>query len=97
MRASLVAILAASLVTPLGCQSRNVEGGELSPADCSDLVRHVQKLEAGDTGGLRDALNVGLRSGVEGCLRKGTRRAYQCVLMAEKTADLETCASLYQE
>lgn len=73
-----------------GC-GRASPKGELTRAECADVVRHVQKLQAADTGGLLDALNVGLRSGIEGCLAKGTVRARQCTLQAETVADLESC------
>lgn len=71
--------------------------GELSHEECADLVRHVQKLQAADTGGLRDALNVGLRGGIEGCLRTGTVRARQCVLQAETLGELDGCSSYFKQ
>lgn len=70
--------------------------GDLTHEECADLVRHVQRLEAADTGGLRDALNVGLRGGIEGCLRSGTVRARQCVLQAETVGNLEGCSSYFK-
>jgi hypothetical protein len=70
--------------------------GELSRKECADLVRHVQRLEAADTGGLRDALNVGLRGGIEGCLRSGTVRAHQCVLQAQTMGDLDGCNAYFK-
>lgn len=70
--------------------------GELTHEECADLVRHVQKLQAADTGGLRDALNVGLRSGIEGCLRTATVRAHQCVLRAETLSDLDGCNAYFK-
>ena len=70
--------------------------GELTHEECADLVRHVQRLEAADTAGLGEALNVGLRGGIEGCLRTGTVRARQCVLQAETVGDLEGCSSCFK-
>ncbi len=83
------AFLALALALP-GC-GRASPKGELTRAECADLVRHVQKLQAADTGGLLDALNVGLRSGIEGCLATGTVRARECTLQAETVAELERC------
>jgi hypothetical protein len=70
--------------------------GELTREECADLVRHVQRLESADTGGLREALNVGLRGGIEGCLRSGTVRARQCVLQAQTAGELEGCNSYFK-
>jgi hypothetical protein len=70
--------------------------GELTHEECADLVRHVQRLQAADTGGLREALNVGLRGGIEGCLRTGTVRARQCVLQAETVGDLDGCSAYFK-
>jgi len=70
--------------------------GELTREECADLVRHVQRLEASDTGGLRVALGVGLRGGIEGCLRNGTVRARQCVLQIQTVGDLEGCNAYFK-
>jgi len=70
--------------------------GELTHEECADLVRHVQSLEAADTGGLREALGVGLRGGIEGCLRRGTVRARQCVLQAQAVGDLDGCNAYFK-
>lgn len=87
-------VLAAALLLP-AC-NRAAPTGELSHEECADLVRHVQKLEAADTGGLRDALNVGLRSGIEGCMGRGTVRAYRCVLQAQVVGELESCNDFFK-
>lgn len=71
--------------------------GELSHEECANLVRHVQKLQAADTGGLRDALNVGLRAGIEGCLTRGTAKAYECSLQAQSLGELQSCDSYFKE
>lgn len=84
------------LVSSLSCQTRQPEGAELTRAQCAELVRHVQRLESADTGGMREALNVGLRSGVDGCLEKGTDRAYRCVMSAEAQKDLGSCDLLFR-
>ncbi len=88
LRAPLLACLAL-----VACESAR-PSGELTREECADLVRHVQRLESADTAGLRMALTVGLRSGIDGCLEKGTQRAYRCVLSAEAPKDLETCDAL---
>lgn len=85
---------AAALMLCAACESRAPAGAELTRSQCADLVRHVQRLESADTGGMRDALNVGLRSGIDGCLASGTERAYRCVLVAETMHDLESCNAL---
>ena len=92
MRAS-----ALPLILCAACHSAAPEGAELTRAQCADLVRHVQRLESDDTGGMRLALTAALRSGIEGCLAKGTDRAYRCILVAESVKDLETCDSLFKE
>ncbi len=79
-----------------GCRETPPEGAELTRSECSKLVQHVQSLEAADTGGLLDALHVGLRSGIEGCLGRGTKRAYRCVLDAQSVGDLRDCDSLFK-
>lgn len=89
-------VFAVALILCAACRSPTPEGAELSRTQCADLVRHVQKLESADTGGMRDALNAGLRSGIEGCLAKGTERAYRCVLVAEAMKDLESCDLLFK-
>jgi hypothetical protein len=79
---------------PLACRTVYSENGELTRDQCADLIRHVQRLESADTGGLRMARQVGLNSGVEGCLINGTDRAYRCVLQAETANDLPSCMQL---
>ena len=88
-------ILALGGVAFVAC-NRTAPEGELTRAECADLVRHVQKLESADTGGLRDALNVGLRCGIEGCLARGTVRARECTLRAENLGDLESCNAYFK-
>ena len=66
----------------------------MTRAECAELVRHVQKLESEDTGGLRVALGVAMTANVDGCLEKATRRAYVCVMQAETKKDLESCEML---
>jgi hypothetical protein len=92
MRASVAALI----LCAAACQSQAPAGAELTRPQCADLVRHVQRLESADTGGMRDALNVGLRSGIDGCLANGTERAYRCVLVAETMHDLESCNALFK-
>jgi len=86
--------LAPALVV-VACRGAAPES-ELTHEECADLVRHVQKLQAADTGGLRDALNVGLRGGIEGCMRSATVRAHRCVLQAETLGDLDGCSSYFK-
>ena len=94
MRAPLVVLVALALA---GCPTPPVpEGAELTRAQCADLVRHVQRLQSADTGGLRVALGVGLRADIDGCLEKGTLRAFSCVKAAENLTDLGACDSLYK-
>lgn len=94
MRALLVTLLALVLS---GCPTPPTpEGAELTRAQCADLVRHVQRLTSEDTGGLRITLNVGLRAGIDGCLEKGTPRAYSCVKASETLGDLAACDSLFK-
>jgi len=90
-----VRTILALLLVPAACRG-SAPSGELTHEECADLVRHVQSLEAADTGGLRDALNVGLRGGIEGCLRTGTIKARQCVLAAQNKADLEDCNAYFK-
>ncbi|MBM4361622.1 MAG: hypothetical protein FJ104_02995 [Deltaproteobacteria bacterium] len=78
----------------VSCKTSNVEGGELSRKQCQDLVRHVQRLESADTGGMKDSLHAARRASVEGCLRRGTERAHRCILRAESVGDLEACDML---
>jgi uncharacterized pyridoxal phosphate-containing UPF0001 family protein len=87
--------LASALILS-SCRSTNHEGGDLSREQCQELVQHVQALESADTGGLAQALDAARRANVEGCLRRGTERAYRCVLQAESKKDLEPCESLYE-
>jgi hypothetical protein len=82
------------LVVLSGCRSTRPEGGEVSREECAELVRHVQKLESEDTGGLRLALGVGMTASVDGCLEKATRRAYACVMQSASKKDLESCDML---
>jgi hypothetical protein len=77
-----------------GCRSTRPEGGEVSRPECAELMRHVQKLESEDTGGLRLALGVGMTATVDGCLEKATRRAYLCVMQSESKKYLESCEML---
>jgi hypothetical protein len=86
-----------ALVALLPACHRAAPTGELSHEECADLVRHVQRLQSADTGGLRDALNVGLRAGIEGCLARGTVRAYQCSLQAQTVGELESCDIYFKE
>jgi hypothetical protein len=87
---------AAALILCAACESRTPAGAELTRAQCADLVRHVQRLQSADTGGMREALNVGLRPGIEGCLVNGTERAHACVMAAENIHDLESCNALFK-
>ena len=89
------AVLALLVCLP-GCRSAHPES-ELTHEECSELVRHVQKLEGADTGGLQIALNAGLKSGIEGCKAKATQTAYRCVMQAESAKDLEACNMLMKE
>jgi hypothetical protein len=84
------------LVCLPGCRSAHPES-ELTHEECAELVRHVQKLEAADTGGLQVALNAGLKSNIEGCKAKATQTAYRCVMQAETAKDLEACNMLMKE
>ncbi len=94
MRAALATLPAIFLA---GCPSPTApEGAELTRAQCADLVRHVQRLQSEDTGGLRITLGVGLRSDIEGCLEKGTARAFSCVKAAENLNDLSACDGLFK-
>jgi hypothetical protein len=77
-----------------GCQSASSGTSELTHDECANLVRHVQRLQSDDAAGLQRALDVGLKSGIEGCLEKGTQRAYRCVLQAENTTELANCDAL---
>jgi hypothetical protein len=79
-----------------GCHTTVPEGAELTREQCADLVRHVQRLQSDDTGGLGVTMQVGLRSGIEGCLMNGTARAYRCVQDAQSAKDLEICDSLFK-
>lgn len=76
------------------CKTSNPEGGELTREQCQDLVRHVQRLESADTGGMKESLHAARRANVEGCLRRGTERAYRCVLRTESVGELEACDML---
>jgi hypothetical protein len=87
----------AALILCAACDSRAPAGAELSRAQCAELVRHVQRLESADTGGMRLALGAALRSGIDGCLANGTERARECVMAAESVSDLDTCKSLFKE
>jgi len=91
MRAALALAMLVS-----GCQQAAPEGAELTHAECADLVRRVQRIQSADTGGMRLALTAALRPGIEGCLEKGTQRAYRCVLQAEGTQDLDSCDLLFK-
>jgi hypothetical protein len=75
------------------CRSTQPSGGELTREECADLVRHVDRLQAGDPGVGR-AMDVRLKSDIEGCLVRGTQRAYHCVQQAETAADLDACEPL---
>lgn len=86
----------AALILCAACEARAPAGAELSRAQCVELVRHVQRLQSADTGGMRLALNAGLRSGVDGCLASGTERAHECVMAAESVQDLDTCNALFK-
>ena len=79
-----------------GCRSVHPES-DLTHAECAELVRHVQRLEGAETGGLQVALNAGLKSGIEGCIAKATQTAYRCVMQAETAKDLEACNMLMKE
>ena len=87
-------VACAVVVVLAGCHSAPPASGELTHEQCADMVRHVNQLETDDSSGMRRALDVGLKAGIESCLVKGTERAYRCVLQAEKTADLESCEAL---
>jgi hypothetical protein len=86
----------ALLVGLSGCRSAHPES-ELTHEECSELVRHVQRLEGADTGGLQVALNAGLKSGIEGCIARATQTAYRCVMQAEAAKDLEACNMLMKQ
>ena len=88
--------LLVALVLAAGCENKGPEGAELTRTQCADLVRHVQRLQSDDTGGLRVAMAPRLRADIEGCLESGTERAYRCVLQAEAAKDLEICNSLFK-
>lgn len=89
LRLHLVAVL-----LPLaGCRSAPATDGELTREECADLVRRVDRLQASDPGVGR-AMDVRLKSDVEGCLVRGTRRAYRCIQQAETAADLDACEAL---
>ena len=86
------------LLLPLclaACQTAAQEG-ELSRAECADLARRVQRLESDETGGLKAALQAAHGGNVEGCLKRGTRRAHRCVMQAQSRADLRDCDLLFR-
>lgn len=89
-------VACAVLVCLCGCRSAHPES-ELTHEECAELVRHVQRLEGADTGGMQTALSVGLKSGIEGCIAKATQTAYRCVMQAETAKDLEACNMLMKE
>jgi hypothetical protein len=76
-----------------GCRSTQPSGGELSRAECADLVSRVQRLQTDDPGSGR-AMDVRLKPDIEGCLVRATQRAYRCVQQAETAADLDPCEAL---
>jgi len=86
----------AALILCAACESRTLAGAELSRTQCAELVRHVQRLESADTGGMRLALGPSLRAGIDGCLANGTERARECVMAADNVHDLETCNALFK-
>lgn len=86
----------AFLVCLSGCRSAHPES-ELTHEECRELVRHVQRLQGADTGGLEVALNAGLKSGIEGCIARATQTAYRCVMQAETAKDLDACNMLMKE
>ena len=88
MRASLVVLLVLS-----GCHNTPASGGELTRQQCAELVLHVQRLTA-DEPGVGRAMDVRFKSDIEGCLVRGTERAYRCVQAAETAADLDACDAL---
>jgi hypothetical protein len=81
----------------LGCRETPPEGAELTTAECRRIQQRIERLESADTGGLKDALHIQVRSGIEGCLGKGTQRAYRCVMQAESLGDLHECDSLFKD
>jgi hypothetical protein len=85
------------LLLVVGCKGNVGEEGELTREQCGDLVRHVHSLEAADEGGLGHVLSIGVRSGIEGCLRTGTLRAHRCVMQAESKDDLKSCDVLFKQ
>jgi len=85
-----------ALVLLAGCRSVSPPDAELSREECGALVRHVQKLQSDDTGGLQEALHVGRRADIDRCLHDGTRSAYRCVMQAGSRDQLEPCDSLFK-
>jgi hypothetical protein len=90
---SIVLLVAAAPTT--ACEAANTEG-ELTREQCAELVRKVRQLNTADTGGLKVAMQASHGGSVEGCLRKGTERAYRCVLQSDTLGALSNCDSLYR-
>ena len=74
----------------LACQKGGSDG-ELSRAQCKDVIQRIDRLESADIGGMHTARLRTQRGSVEACMKRGTRRAHRCVLIAEKVSDLQSC------
>jgi hypothetical protein len=84
-----------ALLLVQACKSTSTEG-ELTRAECVDLVRHKSRLEAGETSGLGRAMDPTERARVERCMEAGTKSAHRCVMAANSREDLAPCELLFE-
>lgn len=82
-------------LTPCSACKGTAGGGELTRKQCRDLVRKRNQLLSRDTGGMHTSLQRREKASVEGCMNRGTERAYRCVMQAGSPGELESCELLF--
>jgi hypothetical protein len=87
-RQLLTATLAAGLLW--GCDTGSGKG-DLSRAQCVEMVLKVNKLRNAELG---RATSVNQRTTVDGCMAHGTKAQFECVQFANNAGELKRCDDL---
>ncbi len=89
MRALLTVVIA------LGACRAGAGGGEVSRADCAEIVRKQDRLRSETPGSLPAARRTE-RTRIDECERSATQSALRCVRIATTVEQLATCDSLFR-
>ena len=92
LRTTLVFSGLAALLAFAGCKDRkNTAGGELSRAQCRELIRIEHAVMSADTPGMAISWGALENRKLDDCLKRGSEMAYECIQSAESESDVHDC------